>query len=130
MQKVFILLCLIFGAGSFEVVAQADTLISDFPEVMAEFPGGPVAMRQFLVENIHYPEKALKKRNQGTVYLRFVISESGKVTNVQVQRGIAKCKECEDEAVRVVKSMPNWKPGELNGEPINMYYNLPIKFKT
>jgi protein TonB len=75
-----------------------------------------------------YPEMALDAGIGGRVFLRFVVSETGNISNVKVQRGIPDCKECDEEAVRVVRSMPAWKPGKNNGKAVNQWYNLPIRF--
>ena len=127
MKSILVLFLMSFA---FKAYAQADTTAVLNFDKEAQFPGGQEAMRDFLMTNIQYPAKALKKKNQGTVYLRFVISEHGTVSNVKVQRGIENCPECDAEALRVVKMMPKWTPAELNGKPINVWYNLPIKFKT
>lgn len=93
-----------------------------------EFPGGPEAMRQYLIKNLVYPAEALKNEIGGKVYLRFQIEEDGNISNVKVQRGITDCPNCDAEAVRVVKAMPKWKPAENDGKPIKSWFNLPIKF--
>jgi len=97
-------------------------------DVAAEFIGGDPACLYFLQSNLKYPEYALDAGIGGKVYLRFVVSKTGSISNVVVQRGIPDCKECDDEAVRVISSMPNWKPGLVNGKEVNSYYSLPIKF--
>jgi len=95
-------------------------------EKQPAFPGGQDGYRKFLVENIKYPEEAMKKAVTGTVYITFIVEKDGSVTNVKVLRGIGA--GCDEEAVRVVKMMPNWIPGEEKGKPVAVQYNLPIKF--
>jgi len=102
--------------------------ILEIVEEEAEFPGGQAELAKFLQKNMKYPEMALDAGIGGRVYLRFVVSSSGNISNVKVTRGIADCKECDEEAVRVVRAMPAWKPGKNNGKAVNMWYNLPIKF--
>jgi protein TonB len=63
---------------------------------------------------------------EGTVYLKFVVDKNGKVSDVKVQRGIGA--GCDEEAVRVVSTMPNWTPGRQNGAAVNVYFTLPVKF--
>lgn len=94
-----------------------------------EFIGGREAMNKYLSENLVYPEFAKKKGIEGKVYVKFVISESGNVSNVKVQKGIPDCQECDAEAVRVVNDMPDWTPAKTNGKPVNSFYNLPVPFK-
>jgi TonB family protein len=107
--------------------ASAEPEIFTVVEKMPEYTGGQDALIDFLRKNIKYPEAALKQGIEGTVYLTFVVRASGDVSNVKVLRGIDKA--CDTEAVRVVKLMPKWKPGEYKGKPVNVQFNLPIKFK-
>jgi protein TonB len=95
-------------------------------EEMPEYPGGNKAMYSFMGQNIKYPEKARQNKVEGTVYVSFVVLKDGSVSSVSVLRGIGS--GCDEEAMRVVKSMPNWKPGKQDGKPVNVQYNLPIKF--
>ena len=96
-------------------------------EVMPEYPGGNEAMSAFMVKNIRYPEAAKTKGIQGTVYVSFEVSSSGKVTNVKVQESVSP--DLDAEAVRVVKMMPDWKPAENKGKPVAVSMTLPVKFK-
>lgn len=96
------------------------------PEVMPEFPGGLSALYEFLKDNVNYPEFAKKVNIQGTVYVSFVVEKDGSVSNVEILRGIGG--GCDEEAVRVVKSMPPWKPGRQMGRPVRVAYKLPIRF--
>ena len=95
-------------------------------EKQPSYTGGDDARIKFLVENIKYPEVAMKKGIRGTVYVTFVVKSDGSVSDVKVLRGIGG--GCDQEAVRVVKLMPKWIPGEDKGKPVNVQYNLPIKF--
>lgn len=98
---------------------------SDFP---AEFTGGKSAMGEYLLKNLVYPESARLKGLEGTVYLKFVVSKTGNISNVRVHKGMQDCKECDEEAMRVVKAMPNWIPAKNGGKNVNCWYNLPILF--
>ena len=95
-------------------------------EKMPEFPGGGYAYYKFLADSIQYPQLAIENKIQGTVYVQFVIEKDGSITNIKVLRGIGG--GCNEEAVRVIKSMPNWIPGKQKGKPVRVLYNLPIKF--
>lgn len=95
-----------------------------------EFPGGEPAMEAYLKKHTVLPEKVKSGAVYGKVYLRFVISENGNISNVVVQRGIADCPECDAEAVRVTKAMPHWKPGKLDGKPVNIWYTIPVRFSN
>lgn len=96
-------------------------------EQMPEFPGGIGKLATYIFENIKYPEAAKEKGVSGRVFISFVIEKDGAVSNVEVARGIGK--ECDDEAVRVVKAMPKWKPGLMKGKPVRVNYMLPVNFK-
>ena len=96
-------------------------------EVMPEFPGGMDQMAKYLSENIKYPEGAKDKGVSGRVFIGFVIEKDGSVSNAEVMKGIGG--GCDEEALRVVKAMPNWKPGTMKGKPVRVHYTLPIFFK-
>lgn len=101
---------------------------TDALEVMPEFPGGNEAMVKFIQENVVYPEKAKEKGISGKTYVSFVIEKDGSITDVKVARGFDK--SCDDEAVRVVKSMPKWTPGKVKGQPVRVNFTMPFVFKA
>ena len=90
------------------------------------FPGGDAAMFKWLGEHINYPAAAAEEGASGKVQVQFVVSKTGKVTNVTVVRG--KHPALDKEAIRVVSAMPNWTPGRQNGQPVNVTYILPVYF--
>ena len=94
---------------------------------MPEFPGGVEAMMEYVSRNVKYPESAKENNLQGRVIVKFVIEKDGTVSNVEVGRGWGN--ELDDEAVRVVKAMPKWKPGKQDGKPVRVSFLLPINFK-
>lgn len=96
------------------------------PQVRAEFPGGMAALRAFLAENCHYPKEALEKNQQGVVMVEFAVEEDGTISTITVLRSA--CEALDEEAIRVVKAMPKWKPGENDGLPCRSYFQLPITF--
>ena len=91
-----------------------------------EFPGGIEALYEFLQANIQYPEKALANHIEGKVYVSFVVETDGSISFSKVLRDIGG--GCGLEALRVVRSMPRWKPGKRSGEIVRVQYNLPISF--
>jgi TonB family protein len=105
---------------------EAESQIFMVVEGMPEFPGGDTALYRFLTENIHYPDSAKTAGIQGRVFITFVVNKDGSISDVRVLRGIGG--GCDEEALRVVKSMPNWIPGTQRGKPVHVQYNLPIKF--
>jgi len=95
-------------------------------EVMPEYPGGTIALFEFLGNNIKYPERAKEQKIEGKVYVQFTVDSDGNVVDVSILRGIGG--GCDEEAMRVVKLMHNWIPGEQDGKKVNVQYNLPINF--
>ena len=103
-----------------------DKTIYSFVEQNPEYPGGVKKLYEYLASHIEYPRMARDNGIEGTVYLKFVVDKNGKVSDVKVQRGIGA--GCDEEAVRVVSTMPNWTPGRQNGAAVNVYFTLPVKF--
>ncbi len=95
-------------------------------EQMPDFPGGTEELMKYLRNKINYPQMARETGIQGTVIVQFVVNKDGKISGVKVLRGIGG--NCDEEAVRVVKGMPAWKPGKQNGVAVPVYFQLPIKF--
>lgn len=95
-------------------------------ESMPEFPGGNVELMKFLHSKIKYPSLAKEAGIQGRVFVSFVIEIDGSVSNIKILRGIGG--GCDEEAIRVVQSMPKWKPGTQRNNPVRVRFNLPLKF--
>lgn len=114
------------------VIVPSDTIKEDetifvVVEDMPEFPGGTQAMMNYLAESIKYPVGAQVKGVQGRVICQFVIDRNGKVTNPVVIRGVSP--ELDEEALRVISIMPDWKPGTQRGKAVRVKYTLPINFR-
>jgi periplasmic protein TonB len=92
-----------------------------------EFAGGQAEMYRYLGENIKYPAAAQRANISGRVFVKFVVEDDGSIGDVVVMKGIGF--GCDEEAIRVVKSMPRWKPGVQNGKNVRVYYNMPIVYK-
>lgn len=105
-----------------------DDIVS-FADVDPEYPGGMAALYHFLSSNINYPERALKKGIQGKCLVGFIVDKEGNIIDVKVLKKVKRCKECDDEAMRVIKLMPQWKPGYVKGKPVKCRYQIPINFK-
>jgi len=97
-----------------------------FVEDQPGYPGGDKARIKYLQENIKYPEMAKESGIQGTVYVTFVVEKDGRITSVKVLRGIGG--GCDEEAVRVIKRMPSWKPGKQRGRSVRVQFNMPVRF--
>ncbi len=97
-------------------------------EEQAEFPGGSTAFTQYVEKNLHYPQIAREALLEGKCYLKFVVEKDGSIASVSIARGVPSCEICDKEAMRVLKNMPKWKPGKINGKAVRSYYDLPIAF--
>ena len=106
---------------------QDGLLVFRVVEEMPEFPGGEQALRNFIGSNIKYPDYAVKKNLQGTVFITFVVKSDGTVGNAKVVRGVDA--SLDQEALRVVNLMPAWKPGKQKGQAVNVAYTIPVQFK-
>lgn len=93
------------------------------------FPGGKVALAKYLEENLVYPESAKAKEIEGKVYIRFTVLEDGTISNPVVQRKLTDCPECDEEVLRIVRNMPKWIPGKINGKAVKCYSDLPVSFR-
>lgn len=98
----------------------------EFPDVEAEFPGGAVELQRWIGTNIIYPETSIVMEEQGRVYLTFVVGADGKISDVDVTKGVSK--DLDREAKRIIRNMPNWKPGEVDGKRVPTRCRLPIVF--
>ncbi|NUN10487.1 MAG: energy transducer TonB [Ignavibacteriaceae bacterium] len=101
--------------------------IFTYVEEMPSFPGGPEEMFRFFSANIQYPEIAKRAGVEGKIFVSFVVTRGGVIRDVAVVKGIGA--GCDEEAVRVVKTMPSWNPGKQNGNPVSVRVSIPIIFK-
>lgn len=111
------------------LVSEPENGIYRIVDEVAIFRGGKDALPKFLAQNLNYPQIAIEEGIQGKCFIRFVIDKKGKISNVEVLKGVTNCPECDAEAVRVVSKMPKWKPAKVNGKKVDSYFNLPITFK-
>lgn len=96
-------------------------------EEMPEFPGGKQALLKFINESVRYPDEAVNNNLEGRVVVRFVVSADGTVTKTEVLRGVHPV--LDTEALRVISLMPRWKPGRQNGNPVPVWFSVPVKFE-
>lgn len=107
---------------------QTATKVFTVVEEMPEFKGGNKAMMEFLMMNMKYPQTAVKAKQQGRAVVGFVVRKDGTVSDVHITKS-AGYAVLDEEAMRVVKSMPAWEPGKQKGKPVNVKYNVPITFR-
>jgi protein TonB len=96
-------------------------------EQMPEFPGGEGKLMEYVAKNIKYPQIARETGIQGRVFVGFVVEPDGSISNVKLLRGIGG--GCDEEAMRVIKSLPKWKPGKQRGKAVRVSYQIPVFFK-
>lgn len=96
-------------------------------EEMPGFPGGTDELFKYLSSNIQYPESAKENGIEGTSFIQFTVMKDGSIDDVSLLRGFNEA--CDNEALRVVKDMPDWEPGKQSNKPVNTKYNIPIRFK-
>lgn len=129
MKKLILLVAVAIFCGT---SAMAQSVVEDdeifvVVENSPEFPGGNDSLYAYIGRNIKYPETAKKEKIQGRVFVTFVIEKDGQVSSAKILRDIGG--GCGEEAIRVVKNMPKWKPGTQRGNPVRVQFNLPIMFQ-
>ena len=124
------------GLIAIEEIEDLDEFVKEGPDEfgvyqtvdeMPKFPGGDEGLYQFIKVNMKYPLEAKEKGYRGRVYVNFIVEPDGSLSNIKVLRGIGG--GCDEEAVRIVESLPKFKPGMQNGEAVRVSYMIPINFK-
>ncbi|MDR1119695.1 MAG: M56 family metallopeptidase [Dysgonamonadaceae bacterium] len=120
----------VLPATNGEVAAVAstskDSIFSD-TEKMPSFPGGEEALMKYLSTNLHYPRSAAQKGIEGRVSVRFVVASDGSIVDTKIQHSLNPA--CDQEAIRVIESMPKWTPGMKDGKAVSVYYTLSVRYK-
>lgn len=114
------------GTSEAKVTEEDPNKIFTSVEKIPEFPGGIEAFYKYLGKSIKYPSVARENGTQGRVIVSFVCERDGSLTDIKVARGIGD--GCDEEAVRVLRASPRWKPGIQNGRPVRVAYSVPISF--
>ncbi len=114
-------------AGGNQAAPEEDSKIYTIVETPASFPGGEAALLNYVNSHLKYPAIAQEEGIQGKVVLKFVVLENGNVGQVQVVQSLES--HCDQEAIRVVKSLPRFSPGKQQGKPVKSWFTLPIRFQ-
>ena len=117
-------------SGKFEKAVKTEPDENDVyqtVEEMPQYPGGETAMMEYVAKNVVYPKEAQEKGISGRVFVGFIVEKDGSIGEVKLLRGIGG--GCDEEAIRVIKGMPKWKPGKQEGKPVRVSYQMPINFK-
>lgn len=116
-------------SGDFATLAQIDSIeTTNNTEILPEFPGGMQAMQEFIRKNLKYPRKARKKNIEGTIYVKFFVETDGSIERMEILKSKEENKLLEEEAIRMVRSMPAWKPGSIKGKAVPVAMTLPLRF--
>jgi protein TonB len=91
------------------------------------FPGGEIALLKYIAENTKYPQEAAENNIQGKVIVKFAVSSDGSVKRIEILRGVHPT--LDQEAMRVVSTLPLWKPGKQNGKPVSVWFMVPVSFE-
>ena len=113
--------------GSSSTIVRKILYLPEETETQPQFPGGDAAYKKFLARNVKYPQEALKKKLQGSVKVGFTVNPDGSIVNAKVERKVNAL--LDNEALRVVKSMPRWSPGLCQGKPVPVKMSVPINFR-
>ena len=127
LKVALMMLVLLFSFMTSTAQTKKNDMVFDVVEVMPQFPGGQIAMLKYIMENIKYPEQAMKEGIQGRVAVSFIVEKDGSISDVKPVLSVHPL--LNKEAVRVVKSMPKWTPGKQNGKPVRVRFNVPVMFK-
>lgn len=127
LKEALMMLVLLFSFMTSTAQTKKNDMVFDVVEVMPQFPGGQIAMLKYIMENIKYPEQAMKEGIQGRVAVRFIVEKDGSISDVKPILSVHPL--LNKEAVRVVESMPKWTPGKQNGKPVRVRFNVPVMFK-
>lgn len=127
LKVALMMLVLLFSFTTSTAQTKKNDMVFDVVEVMPQYPGGPIAMLKYIMENIKYPEQAMKEGIQGRVTVRFIVEKDGSISDVRPVLSVHPL--LNKEAVRVVESMPKWSPGKQNGKPVRVRFNVPVMFK-
>lgn len=114
-------------SGEDEKEEEADDIVHFSVEIMPEFPGGEKALLKWIAEHVSYPTSAAERNIEGRVSCAFVINTDGSISDIQILRSVDP--SLDREAIRVLKEMPNWKPGMQQGRAVRVKYNVPVRFK-
>ena len=127
LKVALMMLVLLFSFMTSTAQTKKNDMVFDVVEVMPQFPGGQIAMLKYIMENIKYPEQAMKEGIQGRVAVSFIVEKDGSISDVKPILSVHPL--LNKEAVRVVESMPKWTPGKQNGKPVRVRFNVPVMFK-
>lgn len=128
MKKLFLIVFFMafVSVNAYSQSKEQDDAVYSIVSEQPSFPGGMQEMMKFISENRKYPAEAKAKDIHGKVIVAFVVERDGSLSDVKIRRGIGY--GCDEEAIRVIKSMPKWTPGKQNGKAVRVSFMLPVTF--
>lgn len=127
LMTVMAVFCLTTAKAQKTIVSQKNQKVFEIVEQMPEYPGGMMAMMEFLQKNMKYPADAEKQKVQGKVMVSFIVETNGSISDVKVMKNVFPSLDA--EAIRVVKAMPRWTPGKQKGKVVRVHFSLPITYR-
>lgn len=128
MKKLFLIVFFMafVSVNAYSQSKEQDDAVYSMVSEQPSFPGGMQEMMKFISENRKYPAEAKAKDIHGKVIVAFVVERDGSLSDVKIRRGIGY--GCDEEAIRLIKSMPKWTPGKKNGKAVRVSMMLPVSF--
>lgn len=120
-------LCTIATYAQDKAGVSQNTISTEKPDTLPQYPSGQEGLMLFLSHNLKYPQKAIDENVEGTVLVQFIVAKDGWIKDPKIIRSVSP--EIDEEAMRVVEYMAKWKPAIKDGKPVQCMYTLPLKFK-
>lgn len=114
------------SANAYSQSDDSDNAVYSMVDERAQFPGGQNEMLKYLQENLQYPEAAKANNVHGRVFVKFIVERDGSLSDIKVMKGLGN--GCDEEAIRLIQSMPKWKPGKNKGKEVRTSMTVPVNF--
>ena len=128
MKKLFLIMFFMafVSVNAYSQSDDSDNSVYSMVDERAQFPGGQNEMLKYLQENLQYPEAAKANNVHGRVIVKFIVERDGSLSDIKVMKGIGS--GCDEEAIRLIQSMPKWKPGKNKGKEVRVSMMVPVNF--
>ena len=128
MRKLFLIMFFMafVSVNAYSQSDDSDNSVYAMVDERAQFPGGQNEMLKYLQENLQYPEAAKANNVHGRVFVKFIVERDGSLSDIQIFRGLGS--GCDEEAIRLIQSMPKWKPGKNKGKEVRTSMTVPVNF--
>ncbi|MBR5781508.1 MAG: energy transducer TonB [Bacteroidales bacterium] len=128
MKKLFLIMFFMafVSVNAYSQSDDSDNEVYSMVDERAQFPGGQNEMLKYLQENLQYPEAAKANNVHGRVIVKFIVERDGSLSDIKVMKGIGS--GCNEEAIRLIQSMPKWKPGKNKGKEVRVSMMVPVNF--